>query len=470
MVNGTLMLPLLLPSVHASPRARVAVGAVSAPTKAKKQHAATASAATPPMTLRIAGLEWNTPFESAGVIRFAGNQSGIFFPLASHLSHFFDQLRSSKQAQRRVPRARVPHFVATLQRRTMRTDIKRAIALVALVTAVVVLPSIADEDQYEVELDGQGHAVASPPDFDPAPPVDAPDAFASAAQHPFPASAEPFLGPTASKTTPMSACKPPRPDSPAVAAVKKGDIGTVRSLLQEQLDLATAPQDDSGTTLLMVAAAHDQRDIARLLLEHGADANAVAARGWSPLTYAVVEQHLDMLELLLEHGADVHHVDMMQRSLVLEAAARPDVAILRRLLEAGAEAGLGDGQGITPIMVAAFTNSYRAIPELASHGADLTARNEAGLDALILAAQHGSTDAIRTLLELGAELEVKDAVEMTPLLWAASGGHTKAAEVRAAHAATALHVHASLDADHHSLPAGAAAGRSRPSCAKQRWV
>jgi ankyrin repeat protein len=46
-------------------------------------------------------------------------------------------------------------------------------------------------------------------------------------------------------------------------------------------------------------------DAAQILLEHGADVNAVSDSG-TPLYYASCFGRVEVLRLLLEHGADVH--------------------------------------------------------------------------------------------------------------------------------------------------------------------
>jgi ankyrin repeat protein len=57
------------------------------------------------------------------------------------------------------------------------------------------------------------------------------------------------------------------------AAVRQGNLGVLRSLLEEHSDLANARSetDARGTFPLHVAAEHGQAAAARLLLEHGAD-------------------------------------------------------------------------------------------------------------------------------------------------------------------------------------------------------
>lgn len=46
-------------------------------------------------------------------------------------------------------------------------------------------------------------------------------------------------------------------------------------------------------------------DIARFLVENGADINAVTGNQWTALYAASLQDHLDIVKLLIEHGADI---------------------------------------------------------------------------------------------------------------------------------------------------------------------
>jgi ankyrin repeat protein len=71
----------------------------------------------------------------------------------------------------------------------------------------------------------------------------------------------------------------------------------------------------SGHTPLMIAAENNYYDLARLLIEQGADVNAVhpgpgsyvGVRGWTPLVFAVKQGYVRMTRLLIEAGADVRY-------------------------------------------------------------------------------------------------------------------------------------------------------------------
>lgn len=99
------------------------------------------------------------------------------------------------------------------------------------------------------------------------------------------------------------------PDADVVAlagklfeAARAGDEAVLRAYLEAGAPAALANQ--SGDTLIMLAAYHGHAGAVRLLGEHGADANAVNDRGQTPLAGAVFKGYADVAEELVALGAD----------------------------------------------------------------------------------------------------------------------------------------------------------------------
>jgi hypothetical protein len=86
-----------------------------------------------------------------------------------------------------------------------------------------------------------------------------------------------------------------------VQAVKDGDVATVRRLLSDDPRLARAT-DDHLKTPLHWAAEHDHYDIARMLLDAGADLEATTSWGATPLDWAATMGSTRVADLLLERG------------------------------------------------------------------------------------------------------------------------------------------------------------------------
>lgn len=178
------------------------------------------------------------------------------------------------------------------------------------------------------------------------------------------------------------------------AALRAGDRERVAAILDQHPALARSKwEPDFGTTTLTVAARRGDIPLMTLLLEHGADPNAVSdwwAGGFGPLDFS----DEPTTRFLLEHGA----------TLTAHAAARLGwVDALRDVLSKDPEAVHrrgGDGQ--YPLH---FAKTPEIVDVLVAAGADLDARD---VDHEGTPAQHriAETDTCRRLIEHGATPDV----------------------------------------------------------------
>lgn len=103
--------------------------------------------------------------------------------------------------------------------------------------------------------------------------------------------------------------------------------------------------------LVLRAVRDDNHDGTRALLEAGIDANQYGASE-SPLHVAAALNQHDDVKLLLEHHADVTLTDAMGRTALHHAAANETEANLRTLLDHGAAVDAIDRNGDTPLAIA----------------------------------------------------------------------------------------------------------------------
>ncbi len=110
------------------------------------------------------------------------------------------------------------------------------------------------------------------------------------------------------------------------------------SLLTPYITAGIPPNLTNGTgdTLLMLAAYHGHADTVRMLLERGADADALNDRGQSPLAGAVFKGWDEVVGVLVAAGADVH-------------AGRPSAVETAGVFRRGEYLrlfGVGEGEGV----------------------------------------------------------------------------------------------------------------------------
>ena len=170
-----------------------------------------------------------------------------------------------------------------------------------------------------------------------------------------------------------------------MTAAGEGDVALVRQLLDA--GLAVDERDSRGVTALLAAVRDDRRAVAVLLLERGADVNAVAENrdtpwllagasgraellqimvshrpdlallnrfGGTALIPACERGHVDAVRVLLTTTIDVDHVNNLGWTCLLELVILGDggpahQAIARLILGAGADPNLADRAGVSPV-------------------------------------------------------------------------------------------------------------------------
>lgn len=133
-----------------------------------------------------------------------------------------------------------------------------------------------------------------------------------------------------------------------MAAAAQGNIGRLAELAGK-VDV-NARFGGDGDTALHRAAARGQVEAVRLLLERGANVNAVDDEGTTPLLGATYRGHTEVVKVLLERGAAVDAQEMRYRiSSLNHAVGRNDTELVRLLLGYGADPMLKAADGRTAV-------------------------------------------------------------------------------------------------------------------------
>ncbi len=194
-------------------------------------------------------------------------------------------------------------------------------------------------------------------------------------------------------------------DEQFMAAVQSGSVDAVRTMLANDPSLASA-RDGGGISALMNAlyrhqqkvgeilrAAHPGLDIfeaasvgdsarlRELLKTEPEIVNAWSADGFTPLHFACFFGQEEAARMLLDGGADVNAMarNPMQVMPLHSAAAARNLAIVRALLERGAPVNARQQKGWTALHAAGQSGDREMFELLVSHGADPNLPNEEGV-------------------------------------------------------------------------------------------
>jgi uncharacterized protein len=144
-----------------------------------------------------------------------------------------------------------------------------------------------------------------------------------------------------------------RPELDIFEAASLGRPDLIEDMVIRDPRLANARSGD-GFTPLHFAAFFGEESVTRVLLEHHADAGAVANNPMQvmPLHSAAAARNLAIVRALLEHGAPVNARQQMGWTALHAAAQHGDQAMVELLLKYGANPNAKNDDGHTPDQVA----------------------------------------------------------------------------------------------------------------------
>jgi len=204
-------------------------------------------------------------------------------------------------------------------------------------------------------------------------------------------------------------------------ACELGAIEAVREYL-DKTPAAIRARADDRKTLLFDAVGYGNTEMVELLLDRGADIEAVDRYGQTPLHWAVQSKSDRGVRVLVEHGADTGTTRPDGCNALQIAAERGDTGVAALLLEAGMNVDTTGKTGRTPLTYAVEFGYGGMARFLLGHGADVNAAQGDGMSALHRAALLGDEDMLEVLLDAGAHVNAAGLGGRTPLDYALVSG------------------------------------------------
>ena len=212
-------------------------------------------------------------------------------------------------------------------------------------------------------------------------------------------------------------------------------------LLEEKVNISIPWPDycPSGFVENRCSKCETHVELARILMDAGAriDVEVCLAPIGEPnvslLGLAVSKNHYDVAKLLVDCGADVNAMDGIGYPPLTCAVRTGDIRLVKLLIDAGARPNVRNMHNETPLMNA----SYRRFDDITALLASMSKNPNDDPEALISAAKSGDLSLMNALIENGANLEARDSAENTALIWAAANAQAEAVSLLLSHGADA---------------------------------
>ena len=223
-------------------------------------------------------------------------------------------------------------------------------------------------------------------------------------------------------------------------AAEAGQLGSVQLLLKANAAMDVNALDTRGYSALHLAVENDHREVAKVLIDNGADVNSARNNHWTCILSAAFLGSTTLLELLVKHSADVNALFRAGRAdnapfagsfaPVHLAAYNGFDATLNELGRLGANVDQAMGNGWSPLMVAAAQGHTAAVASLIAMKANVDYQGPGDrVTALMAAAWHPQgTACMGLLLQARAKVYLQDSCGLNALMLSARLGHAQSVQ------------------------------------------
>jgi ankyrin repeat protein len=201
--------------------------------------------------------------------------------------------------------------------------------------------------------------------------------------------------------------------TPLHLAVKRGHVDVARFLIEGGADVDA--QDMKRLTPLHLALQEGQLEIARFLIDRGADVNAQDICSFTPLHLASREGQLEVACFLIDNGADVNAWGIDSFTPLHLALREGQLEVARFLIDNGADVNTRGIDSFTPLHLALREGQLEVARFLIDNGADVNTRGIDSFTPLHLALRAGDLEVACMLIDHGADVNAQDIDTLTPL-------------------------------------------------------
>lgn len=194
-------------------------------------------------------------------------------------------------------------------------------------------------------------------------------------------------------------------------AVRNNELGKIKELIEKNPGLISA-RNARQSTPLHVAAAMDNREIAGYLIGKDSDIDLPNGNFYTPLMFAGIQ----VAKLLVEKGADINYKSPYGWSAMAEALWRGKTDVADYLIDNGATIPEPlTPEGTNMLIAALKAGSVKYLEKCIQSGLSPAFESETGSNLLHFAAEGHSTELIKKLTDFGTAVDQTNIFGWTPL-------------------------------------------------------
>lgn len=211
-------------------------------------------------------------------------------------------------------------------------------------------------------------------------------------------------------------------------AVKSGDLDKVKTFINEN-SLLVNVKDNQNNSPLHIAAVKGYKEIAKLLIEKGANLEAKNMYGNTPLLDASRIGSANMIRFLIESGANINALDKYGTSIIARVSRRGFKDIVNLLIEKDVVIPAGEEKRKELLINSLSRGLIKLFMTLNRRGVDLNIKDDNGGSLLHSAVSGGLEEIIKLLIEKGFDVNEPDRYGWIPLHYACERNQMEAAKL-----------------------------------------
>lgn len=163
-------------------------------------------------------------------------------------------------------------------------------------------------------------------------------------------------------------------EPPIILALCENKKKVIDWLLSKKVEL-----NNKDNPAIFIACSNSDAKIVKLLIENGADVNAIHRIGKTAMTNALYDNNYEVIPLLIEHGYDLKN----DGSSLRQAVYNRQYKAIKLFLDYGVNVNFCKPDMVfpynsTPVHIAAQNNDIKTVKLLVEYGADVTIKDKYG--------------------------------------------------------------------------------------------